>query len=40
MYQQLLEPLTPDEQSELLRLLRKFVHLSDAAAASIDSGLP
>lgn len=40
MYQQLLEPLTPDERSELLRLLRKFVHLSDAAAASPDTGLP
>ncbi|GLS14542.1 hypothetical protein GCM10007935_19730 [Hydrogenophaga electricum] len=33
MYQQLLQPLTPAEQAEFLRLLRKFVHLGGTPPA-------
>ena len=33
MYHRLLEPLTADEQAQFLALLRKFVHLNDAARA-------
>lgn len=40
MYRQLLEPLSADEQADFLRLLRKFVHLSEAAAQPPDTGLP
>jgi DNA-binding MarR family transcriptional regulator len=40
MYQQLLQPLAPDEQTEFLRLLRKFVHLNEAAAPPQPTGKP
>lgn len=40
MYRQLLEPLSAEEQADFLRLLRKFVHLSEAAAQPTDTGLP
>ena len=40
MYQQLLQPLSPAEQAEFLRLLRKFVHLNEAAAPPQTPGKP
>lgn len=40
MYQQLLQPLASDEQTEFLRLLRKFVHLNEAAAPPQPTGKP
>ena len=40
MYRQLLEPLSAEEQADFLRLLRKFVHLSEAASQPSDTGLP
>lgn len=40
MYQQLLQPLLPAEQTEFLRLLRKFVHLNEATAPPQPAGKP
>lgn len=40
MYHRLLEPLSPDEQRQFLTLLRKFVHLSDAAGREEAPGKP
>ena len=40
MYRQLLAPLSPAEQTEFLRLLRKFVHLNSPSAGVDDSGKP
>ncbi|WP_439115052.1 MarR family winged helix-turn-helix transcriptional regulator [Hydrogenophaga sp.] len=40
MYQQLLQPLSPAEQAEFLRLLRKFVQLSNAPTDPETEGKP
>lgn len=40
MYHRLLDGLSPDEQRQFLALLRKFVHLNDAAARDESSGKP
>lgn len=40
MYHRLLDPLSADEQAQFLALLRKFVHLNDAAARATSSGKP
>jgi MarR family transcriptional regulator, temperature-dependent positive regulator of motility len=40
MYSRLLEPLEPAERQEFVRLLRKFVHLNEAASNPEDPGKP
>ena len=40
MYHRLLDGLAPEEQAQFLALLRKFVHLNDAAARADAPGKP
>lgn len=40
MYRQLLAPLSADEQTAFLHLLRRFVHLSETSATESDTGKP